>query len=66
MPRRPDRPDDARIGSLGRRARQAGALTLSLALTLQLPRLDLRGVTTVLGDTYTRALIACRLLRFGS
>ena len=42
MPRRPDRPDDARIGSLGRRARQAGALTLSLALTLQLGQAGFR------------------------
>jgi inosine-uridine nucleoside N-ribohydrolase len=34
----------------------------ALALALSHPRLDLRGVTTVLGDAHTRALIACRLL----
>jgi inosine-uridine nucleoside N-ribohydrolase len=36
------------------------ALALGLALTS--PELELRGVTTVHGDAYTRALIVCRLL----
>jgi purine nucleosidase len=35
---------------------------LALALALSHPRLDLRGVTTVHGDSHTRALIVCRLL----
>ncbi len=35
---------------------------LALALVLRSPELDLRGVTTVLGDAHTRALIVCRLL----
>src|SRR5688572_9567785 len=35
---------------------------LALALVIQSPELDLRGVTTVSGDAYTRALIVCRLL----
>src|SRR5438045_2746972 len=35
---------------------------LALALTLQSPEIDLRGVTTVAGDAHTRALIVCRLL----
>jgi inosine-uridine nucleoside N-ribohydrolase len=34
----------------------------ALALVLASPELDLRGVTTVSGDTRTRALIACRML----
>jgi inosine-uridine nucleoside N-ribohydrolase len=34
----------------------------ALALALTSPELDLRGVTTVHGDSFTRALIACRLL----
>jgi inosine-uridine nucleoside N-ribohydrolase len=36
---------------------------LALALALQSPELDLRGVTTVAGDAHTRALLACRLLQ---
>lgn len=35
---------------------------LALALVLSSRELDLRGVTTVLGDAHTRALIVCRLL----
>jgi inosine-uridine nucleoside N-ribohydrolase/HEAT repeat protein len=35
---------------------------LALALILQSPEIDLRGVTTVSGDAHTRALIVCRLL----
>jgi purine nucleosidase len=35
---------------------------LALALVLTSPELDLRGVTTVAGDSFTRALIVCRLL----
>jgi inosine-uridine nucleoside N-ribohydrolase len=35
---------------------------LALAVLLSSPRADLRGVTTVHGDAYTRALVACRLL----
>jgi inosine-uridine nucleoside N-ribohydrolase len=35
---------------------------LALALILQSPELDLRGITTVFGDAHTRALIVCRLL----
>ncbi len=35
---------------------------LALALILQSPEIDLRGITTVAGDAHTRALIACRLL----
>jgi inosine-uridine nucleoside N-ribohydrolase len=34
----------------------------ALALVLASPELDLVGITTVHGDAYTRALIACRLL----
>ncbi|HMF16158.1 MAG TPA: nucleoside hydrolase, partial [Gemmataceae bacterium] len=34
----------------------------ALALVLQSPELDLRGVTTVFGDAHTRALLVCRLL----
>jgi purine nucleosidase len=34
----------------------------ALALALASPEIDLRGVTTVNGDAYTRALIVCRLL----
>jgi inosine-uridine nucleoside N-ribohydrolase len=34
----------------------------ALALVLSSPELDLRGVTTVAGDAYTRALLVCRLL----
>jgi inosine-uridine nucleoside N-ribohydrolase len=34
----------------------------ALALLLQSPELDVRGVTTVFGDAHTRALIVCRLL----
>jgi inosine-uridine nucleoside N-ribohydrolase len=34
----------------------------ALALVLASPELDLRGVTTVAGDAYTRALLVCRLL----
>jgi len=34
----------------------------ALALILASPELDLRGVTTVSGDTRARALMACRLL----
>jgi inosine-uridine nucleoside N-ribohydrolase len=34
----------------------------ALALILQSPRLDLRGVTTVFGDAHTRALLVCRFL----
>src|SRR5262245_57594533 len=34
----------------------------ALALILASPELDLRGVTTVSGDTPTRALMACRFL----
>jgi inosine-uridine nucleoside N-ribohydrolase len=36
---------------------------LALALILQSPELDLRGVTTVHGDAHTRALLVCRLLQ---
>ncbi len=35
---------------------------LALGLVLTSPELELRGVTTVHGDAYTRALIVCRLL----
>jgi len=35
---------------------------LALGLVLTSPELELRGVTTVDGDAYTRALIVCRLL----
>src|SRR5947209_7540687 len=34
----------------------------ALALALASPEIDLRGVTTVAGDAYTRALLVCRLL----
>jgi inosine-uridine nucleoside N-ribohydrolase len=34
----------------------------ALALVLSSPELELRGVTTVDGDAYTRALVACRIL----
>jgi inosine-uridine nucleoside N-ribohydrolase len=34
----------------------------ALALVAASPELELRGVTTVSGDAYTRAMIACRLL----
>src|SRR5437016_2471760 len=34
----------------------------ALALILASPELDLRGVTTVSGETQTRALMACRFL----
>jgi len=34
----------------------------ALALVLTSPELDLRGVTTVHGDAYTRALVVCRML----
>jgi inosine-uridine nucleoside N-ribohydrolase len=34
----------------------------ALALVLQSPEVDLRGVTTVFGDAHTRALLVCRLL----
>jgi inosine-uridine nucleoside N-ribohydrolase len=34
----------------------------ALALVLTSPELDLRGVTTVHGDAYTRALVVCRVL----
>jgi len=34
----------------------------ALALALASPELDMRGITTVAGDAYTRALIVCRLL----
>ena len=34
----------------------------ALALALSSPELELRGVTTVHGDAYTRALLVCRLL----
>jgi inosine-uridine nucleoside N-ribohydrolase len=34
----------------------------ALALVLASPELDLRGVTTVHGDAYTRALVVCRML----
>ena len=34
----------------------------ALALVLASPELDLRGVTTVSADAYTRAMIACRFL----
>ncbi|MHC4401738.1 MAG: nucleoside hydrolase [Planctomycetota bacterium] len=34
----------------------------ALALALASPELDVRGITTVSADAYTRALIACRLL----
>src|SRR5947207_6533906 len=36
--------------------------TFALALALASPELDLRGVTTVSGDTHTRALMVCRML----
>lgn len=36
--------------------------TFALALLLHSPELDLRGVTTVSGDTHTRALMVCRML----
>jgi inosine-uridine nucleoside N-ribohydrolase len=35
----------------------------ALALALVSPELDVRGVTTVGGDAWTRALVACRLLQ---
>jgi inosine-uridine nucleoside N-ribohydrolase len=35
---------------------------LALALALSSPELDLRGITTVQGDSFTRALVVCRLL----
>lgn len=35
---------------------------LALALALSSPEIELRGVTTVSADAYTRALIACRFL----
>src|SRR5438876_6133000 len=35
---------------------------LALALVLSSPELDLRGVTTVHGDAYTRATFLCRFL----
>src|SRR5436190_6351857 len=35
---------------------------LALGLVLTSPELEVRGVTTVDGDAYTRALIVCRLL----
>jgi purine nucleosidase len=34
----------------------------ALGLALSSPELEIRGITTVHGDAYTRALIACRLL----
>src|SRR5262245_34303575 len=35
---------------------------LALALVLSSPRLEVRGVTTVHDDAFTRALLVCRLL----
>src|SRR5262249_54450315 len=35
---------------------------LALALALTSPELDVRGVTTVAGDSHTRAQLVCRLL----
>jgi inosine-uridine nucleoside N-ribohydrolase len=37
---------------------------LALALLLSSPEIDLAGVTTVTGDSHTRALIVCRWLHF--
>lgn len=39
--------------------------TFALALAILSPELELRGVTTVSGDTHVRALMACRLLTAG-
>ena len=36
--------------------------TFALGLALASPEIDLRGVTTVSGDTLTRARICCRML----
>src|SRR5262245_17158023 len=35
---------------------------LALALVLSSPELDIRGITTVHGDAYTRATLLCRFL----
>ena len=35
---------------------------LALALVLNSPELEVRGITTVHGDTHTRALVVCRML----
>jgi hypothetical protein len=39
--------------------------TFAVALAALSPELELRGVTTVSGDTRVRALMACRLLTAG-
>src|SRR5262249_814908 len=36
---------------------------LALALALASPELDVRGITTVHGDSHTRALLVCRMLQ---
>jgi inosine-uridine nucleoside N-ribohydrolase len=37
---------------------------LALGLVLSSPELDVRGITTLHGDSYTRAMVLCRMLHF--